>query len=348
LSPLLAVGCAIGAATLFSSSSASASGCNTALPSLPTATGSPPQGPSVSVKDLDSEQLSNADVIKKVAQSRKGITAHDTVLALMVAYQESQLRDLHYGDRDSLGLFQQRPSQGWGSPDQILDPVYATNKFFDALVEIQGRDKMSYLDLAIAVQHPSRAAYLSSNNYFPGWQPLAEELMGAGFQPGDCTGGSARGYVSPFVTKARPSRVDQGADYCLNPGDPIRAIGDAQVVNIQQNWYNGQPLVWYKLLGGSLAGKYVYVAEEIILAVKPGQQVRAGTTIATYASSGTCIEAGFADANGATLARSTGGYKEGWTTAAGVSYNKLMTEMGIPTAKINQPVHGSVAGMGLP
>ncbi|MGW4569183.1 hypothetical protein ACWEN3_44965, partial [Streptomyces sp. NPDC004561] len=60
--------------------------------------------------------------------------------------QESKLRDLAYGDRDSLGLFQQRPSQGWGSPAQIRDPVYASGRFFDALVKVP-----DYVDLPVTV-----------------------------------------------------------------------------------------------------------------------------------------------------------------------------------------------------
>ena len=54
------------------------------------------------------------------------------------ALQESKLYNLHGGDRDSLGLFQQRHSQGWGTPQQILDPVHATNAFYDALEQVPG------------------------------------------------------------------------------------------------------------------------------------------------------------------------------------------------------------------
>ena len=63
-------------------------------------------------------------------------------IALATAYQESKLYNIEHGDRDSLGLFQQRPSQGWGTVEQILDPVYATNAFYDALAEIDGYETM--------------------------------------------------------------------------------------------------------------------------------------------------------------------------------------------------------------
>jgi hypothetical protein len=347
----MGLGAIVAFGTLFSGSTPALATCNTAGPAPAATPGAAVPGAQVSVKDLDSEQIGIADTIKQEAarrsnaKGRRKITVHDTIDALMTAYQESRLRNLNYGDRDSLGVYQQRSN--WGTVAQRLNPVWAVRVFFNAMVKIPNRDKMSYLDLAIAVQHPSRAAYLNPNNYFPGWQTLAEDLAGSAFQAGDCTTGSAEGYVSPFSTKAIPSRVDQGVDYCLQPGDPIRAIGDGEVIGVQSGWYAGQPLMWYKLHGGSLDGQYVYVAEQIDILVDHGT-VKAGQPIAKFASSGSCIEIGFASGNGATLAQSTGGYSEGWSTAAGVSFNTLMTEMKIPTAKINQPVHGSVSGMGLP
>jgi murein DD-endopeptidase MepM/ murein hydrolase activator NlpD len=349
--PVLGLGSFVAFGTLFSGSTPTLATCSVAGPAPASMPGSDVPGTQVTVQDLDSEQLGIADTIKQEAARRsnnKGqrkITAHDTIDALMTAYQESRLRNLNYGDRDSLGVYQQRSN--WGTAAQRLNPKWAVKAFFNAMVTVPNRDQMSYLDLAIAVQHPSRAAYLSPNNYFPGWQKLAEDLAGAAFQAGDCTSGSAEGYVSPFSTKVFPSRVDQGVDYCMQPGDPILAIGDGEVIGVQADWYAGQPFMWYKLLSGSMQGKYVYVSEQIDILVQRGR-VKAGQTIARFASSGTCIEIGFADEAGNTLARSTGGYSEGWSTAAGVSFNTLMTEMKIQTARINPPVHGSVAGKGLP
>ena len=83
---------------------------------------------------LDPEQAEHAGLITAIAVSR-GLPARAASIALATAYQESDLRNLEGGDRDSLGLFQQRPSQGWGEPEEILDPVYATNAFYDALVQ---------------------------------------------------------------------------------------------------------------------------------------------------------------------------------------------------------------------
>src|SRR5438105_1554382 len=63
---------------------------------------------------------------------------HAVTIALATALQESNLYNLRYGDRDSLGLFQQRPSQGWGAPAQLMDPRYAAAAFFRALERVPG------------------------------------------------------------------------------------------------------------------------------------------------------------------------------------------------------------------
>ena len=79
------------------------------------------------------EQTANAATITAIALKR-GLPARAATIANATAIQESKLRNIRFGDRDSLGLFQQRPSQGWGTAEQILDPVYATNKFYDCLL----------------------------------------------------------------------------------------------------------------------------------------------------------------------------------------------------------------------
>src|SRR5262249_53759062 len=86
---------------------------------------------------IDPEQAANATTIAAVGKAL-GLPDHAVPIALAAALQESQLRNLHYGDRDSLGLFQQRPSQGWGSTSQLLDPQYAAGAFFRALARVSG------------------------------------------------------------------------------------------------------------------------------------------------------------------------------------------------------------------
>lgn len=101
---------------------------------------------------LDAAQLQHASTINAVGISRR-LPPRARVIALATAFQESTLRNLNSGDRDSIGLFQQRPSQGWGSRTQIMDPVYASGKFYDALVQVSGWQTGSLTQVAQAVQH---------------------------------------------------------------------------------------------------------------------------------------------------------------------------------------------------
>src|SRR5665811_452568 len=97
------------------------------------------------------EQTANAATITAIALKR-GLPARAATIANATAIVESKLRNVRFGDRDSLGLFQQRPSQGWGTAAQILDPVHATNKFYDALIKIDGYQAMEITKVAQLVQ----------------------------------------------------------------------------------------------------------------------------------------------------------------------------------------------------
>jgi hypothetical protein len=101
--------------------------------------------------ELDLAQSRYAALIAAISVQR-GMPARAATIALATAYQESDLRNLEYGDRDSVGLFQQRPSQGWGTPDQILDPSYAANAFYDALAQVDGYESMPVTEAAQEVQ----------------------------------------------------------------------------------------------------------------------------------------------------------------------------------------------------
>lgn len=109
---------------------------------------------------LTQEQSVNASII--VGESiRRGLPARAATIALVTAYQESDLRNLDYGDRDSIGLFQQRPSQGWGTVEQIMDPWYSAGQFYDHLVLVPGWESGVINDVAQAVQrsgHPDAYA----------------------------------------------------------------------------------------------------------------------------------------------------------------------------------------------
>jgi hypothetical protein len=100
---------------------------------------------------LSPEQAENAALITAVSVGR-GLPAHAATIALATAYQESKLYNLESGDRDSAGLFQQRPSQGWGSHAQVIDPYYATNAFYDALEDVDGYQDMRVTEAAQEVQ----------------------------------------------------------------------------------------------------------------------------------------------------------------------------------------------------
>ncbi len=102
--------------------------------------------------ELSLGQASNAATIVAVAV-RRDLPARAATIALATAMQESKLHNLSYGDRDSLGLFQQRPSQGWGTKAQVMTPVYAANAFYDALVKIPGYQTMNINNVAQDVQH---------------------------------------------------------------------------------------------------------------------------------------------------------------------------------------------------
>lgn len=98
------------------------------------------------------DQKKNAVTIYNTGRDM-GATTRDEIVAIMTAMQESELINLPSGDADSVGLFQQRPSQGWGTKTQILDPVYASKRFFTALFNVNNRDKMTLGQECQTVQH---------------------------------------------------------------------------------------------------------------------------------------------------------------------------------------------------
>ncbi|CCG01898.1 hypothetical protein [Blastococcus saxobsidens] len=121
---------------------------------------------------VTAEQAMNAATIAQVGRDR-GLPDRAVVIALATAQQESRLRNLDYGDRDSLGLFQQRPSQGWGTSEQVRDPVYAAGQFYDRLVTVPGWDAGRLTEVAQAVQ---RSAY---PELYQQWEGMAQQLTAA-------------------------------------------------------------------------------------------------------------------------------------------------------------------------
>jgi hypothetical protein len=107
---------------------------------------------------LTGGQARNATLISAIAV-RRGLPAHAATIGLATALQESKLYNVRGGDRDSLGLFQQRPSQGWGTRREILDPVLATNAFYDALERVPD---YAALPVTVAAQRVQRSGYPSA------------------------------------------------------------------------------------------------------------------------------------------------------------------------------------------
>jgi hypothetical protein len=105
---------------------------------------------------LDADQMANAATVSAVGLSRD-VPEHAIMVAIATAWQESKLHNLAEGDRDSIGLFQQRPSQGWGTPAEIADPRYSARSFYQALLKVRDWQTMRVTEAAQAVQrsaHP--------------------------------------------------------------------------------------------------------------------------------------------------------------------------------------------------
>jgi hypothetical protein len=149
--------------------------------------------------DLSDEQRQNAVTIISVAR-QVGAPPRAWLVALATAMQESTLRNINYGDRDSLGLFQQRPSQGWGSPAQVTDPVYSTTTFLDRLRKVPNWER---LPVTVAAQTVQRSAFPEA---YAKWEGLAADLVqkladvadpaGCGSNTATLPEGVARGAIS--------------------------------------------------------------------------------------------------------------------------------------------------------
>ena len=121
---------------------------------------------------LDPEQAANAATVAATAE-RLQLPHHAVTVALAAALQESKLHNLDYGDRDSVGVFQQRPSQGWGSQAQLMDPAYAAQAFLEGLAKVRGWQTMTVADAAQSVQHSA------SRDAYAGWEEQARVIARA-------------------------------------------------------------------------------------------------------------------------------------------------------------------------
>lgn len=149
------------------------------------------------------DRAANAALISATAVDRD-MPPRAASIALATAYQESQLQNIDYGDRDSLGLFQQRPSQGWGTESEIMDPIYSTNAFYDVLETIPDYTSGDINDIAQEVQrsgHPE--AY---RDHETEGRLYASALTGQSGANLVCTLGAVGSTVSPEQLRAELGR----------------------------------------------------------------------------------------------------------------------------------------------
>jgi murein DD-endopeptidase MepM/ murein hydrolase activator NlpD len=225
----------IAAATLILCTGGLAIGAGgTATASCPPPTTSPPAPRPVT--GWDASQVAHATTIITVGQQH-GIPPRGWVIALGTAMQESSLRNLPHGDRDSLGLFQQRPSQGWGTPQQLLDPAYAAEAFYRKLTQVPD---WPLLPLAQAAQAVQRSAFPDA---YTRWETPARNLAAAitGTTPEQLTLCGAGGWVRPLhgpVTSGYGPRGDHfhnGVDIQAPRGTTIHVAADGVVLRVRCN-----------------------------------------------------------------------------------------------------------------
>jgi murein DD-endopeptidase MepM/ murein hydrolase activator NlpD len=190
---------------------------------------------------LDPEQAQNAAIIIQVGQ-QMAVPQRGWVIAIATAIQESRLRNLpHLGadnDHDSLGLFQQRPSMGWGTPEQILDPRYAATVFYERLLQVPGWEDVP---LTVAAQQVQRSAFPDA---YAAHEPAAQAIVAAYLTGGStgqdgigCHAGvSAHGWAAPVVggqvtshfrSANRPNHI--GVDIAAPHGTIVHAAAAGRV-----------------------------------------------------------------------------------------------------------------------
>jgi hypothetical protein len=218
------------------------------------------------VVDLSTEQAENASVVAAIGV-RRGLPARAVSIALATAYQESKLRNLDHGDRDSLGLFQQRPSQGWGTANQVRDPYHAANRFYDELEKVDG-----YRDMRI-----TEAAQLVQRSGFPeAYEDHAEDARAVASA---LTGYSPAAFSCVVRTASDLRRQRAGAD-----GLTPRA---AEVRRDLERAFGGQSLGGFDPGGvstGHMAGSAHYDGRAIDVFVRPvtDDNRRLGWAMASY------------------------------------------------------------------
>jgi cell wall-associated NlpC family hydrolase len=145
-----------------------------------------PIGSPAGVAGYRPDQITNAAMIVALGK-QLNVPQQGWVVAITAAMAESRLRNLDHGDRDSLGLFQQRPSQGWGTPTQIMNPTYSTTQFYRHLLALPGWQQMSVNDAAQAVERSGLPHSYTPHEQTARW--IVDTVQGSTCTPtggGDC------------------------------------------------------------------------------------------------------------------------------------------------------------------
>ncbi len=232
---------------------------------------------------LAPDQADNAALIAAIAV-RRGLPARAGSIALAVALQESKLRNITSGDLDSLGLFQQRPSQGWGTEQQIMDPVYSTNAFYDVLIKVNGYEVLPITDAAQKVQ---RSAYPQAYaQREPLGKAFASALTGlspaslsctldaptAAGNPGAVVAKLETGY-GPVQTTTAGGSVSIAATGAAGWSYAQWAVANAGPLNITEVAFDGQHWVRADNEGGHNKGWQTATApaDTVVIALPPAQ-----------------------------------------------------------------------------
>jgi murein DD-endopeptidase MepM/ murein hydrolase activator NlpD len=255
--------------------------------------------------ELASEQMQVAQQIVAAVRAFPATAdkPHAAVIALATARQESGIRNLDYGDRDSLGAFQQRPSQGWGTPDQVMNVPHATTTFLEHLVLVPGWETRRVTDVAADVQRPAE----EYRGLYEQWVPLATRLTkqlwrkaaplipttaSTCAEPATAAGGVVYPVPPAFIgadshnwggSGSHWSSWHTGSDFSAPCGTPVLAA-TAGAVEIKTNRaWAGTWLVKIVTGPNSVATWYAHMQQ---LDVNPGQPVRAGQQLGEVGARG--------------------------------------------------------------
>lgn len=167
-----------------------------------------------------------------------------STVGIATAMQESGLRNLDYGDRDSLGLFQQRPSQGWGTEEEVRDPYYATRKFYNQLATIDGWEDMRVTDAAQAVQRSGFPEHYEKHaGEAQAWAAAFRGDAGPGVVDCDLAPASAAGSAEEVMTRIRRDFGEGAYNVDVLTADDgtlsveVSALtDDSRALDSMQNW----------------------------------------------------------------------------------------------------------------